>query len=117
MKVQTIIVLVLCLVYAGAGCKEAPSPLVLKEIGPTSTRAGKGFNTQPGGESAIWARAINATENTRIVWQETELPTFGHAEEVLTAPVPGELYRRPGNFEIFLLDTTTGINQTVWCLR
>ncbi len=108
MRIQTVIILFLCLACAGIGCKKAPTPLILKEIGPTTTKAGKGFNTQPGGESAIWARAVNATESTVIVWQKKELPTFTHAEEILTAPVPREFYARPGSFEIFLLDTKTG---------
>ncbi len=109
MKIQTVIILFLCLACAGAGCRKAPTPLILKEIGPTSTEAGKAFNTQPGGGSAIWARVVNATEDTVIVWHKKELPTFTHSEEILTAPVPRTFYARPGSFEIFLLDTRTGM--------
>jgi len=108
MRIKAAIILFLCVACVCTGCKKAPAPLVLKEIGPTSSKAGEGFNKQPGGESAMWARAVNAPEGTVIVWDKKELPTFGHSKEILTAPVPREFYARPGNYEIFLLDPATG---------
>ena len=71
-------------------------------------QAGQGFNPQAHGESAMWATVQNATDTTVIVWGETKLPTFKQAEGVLTAPVPKELYAKPGEYNIYLLDTDTG---------
>lgn len=88
------------------GCSKGP-PL-LKQMGPMKTKAGVGFNVQANGESAIWTVTENATKTTVIVWGGRQLPsTFGSAKGV-TALVPKELYSKPGQFQIYLLDTKTG---------
>lgn len=89
------------------GCKKASPPL-LKEIGPAQTKAGQGINVQPEGVSAIWTKTKNATETTIIVWGETQLHTTFGSSNGLTALVPKELYSKPGQFQIYLLDTKTG---------
>jgi len=98
--------LFLLIIFLLIGCSKGP-PL-LKQMGPMKTKAGVGFNVQPKGESAIWTITENATRTTVIVWGETQLrSTFGSAKGV-TALVPKELYSKPGQFQIYLLDKKTG---------
>ncbi len=97
----------LIMVVMMTGCKKATPPL-LKEIGPAETKAGQGFNVQPGGVSAIWTKAENATITTVIVWGETQLHTTFGSPNGLTALVPKELYSKPGQFHLYLLDTKNG---------
>ena len=96
----------LLIIFLFIGCSKAAP--VLKQMGPSKTKAGVGFNVQPNGESAIWTITENATKTTVIVWGETQLhSTFGSAAGV-TAIVPKELYAKPGQFKIYLLDKKTG---------
>jgi hypothetical protein len=95
--------------FAFAGCEKSPRPLVLKEIGPLKTKAGQGFNVQPNGESAMWFKAENTTKTTVVVWGETRLNTlFVNPTELTASVVPKELYSKPGQIQIYLLDTKTG---------
>jgi hypothetical protein len=97
--------LFLLTIFLLIGCSKAP-PL-LKQMGPMKTKVGVAFNMQPKGESAIWTTTENATKTTVIVWGETQLhSTFGSAKAV-TALVPKELYSKPGQFQVYLLDTKT----------
>lgn len=100
------LLLSLTLFFILIGCQKAP--LTLKEIGPTKTKAGQGFFVQLNGESAIWTKTENATQTTVIVWVETQLHTTFGSPSGLTALVPKELYSKPGQFQICLLDTKTG---------
>ena len=100
------LVLFVILVSVFIGCSKAPP--VLKQMGPTKTKAGVAFNVQSNGESAIWAITENATKTTVIVWGERQLQsTFGGSNSV-TALVPKELYSKPGQFQVYLLDKKTG---------
>ena len=100
------LVLSLLIIFLFVGCSKGPP--VLKQMGPMKTKTGEGFNVQPNGESAIWTITENATKTTVIVWGGTQLhSTFGTAKGV-TAVVPKELYSKPGQFEVHLLDTKTG---------
>jgi hypothetical protein len=101
-----VLVLSLLIIFLFVGCSKGP-PL-LKQMGPMKAKVGVAFNVQPNGESAIWTITENATKTTVIVWGETQLrSTFGSAKGV-TALVPRELYSKPGQFQIYLLDTKTG---------
>jgi hypothetical protein len=84
----------------------------LYKMGPTKTKAGQDFNVQPNGESAIWAKAENVTQTTVIVWGETRLKGHAKVPNLVTGAVPKELYSKPGQFQIFLLDTNTGAKST-----
>ena len=100
------LVLSLLISFLFIGCSKAPP--VLKQMGPSKTKTGVGFNVQPTGESAIWTITENATKTTVIVWGETQLhSTFGSSTGV-TALVPKELYSKPGQFQMYLLDKKTG---------
>jgi hypothetical protein len=110
MRSRNLSILVLFLIFfAFAGCEKATLPLVLKEIGPLKTKAGQGFNVQPNGESAMWFKAENATKTTVAVWGETRLnTTFVNPTELTASIVPKELYSKPGQIQLYLLDTKTG---------
>lgn len=109
MKRRNFIVLVaFLLVLIFAGCKQQGSALLLKQIGPVEVKAGQDFNVQPNGQSAMWAKTENATKTTIIMWENVKLhTTFGNPNNV-TALVPKELYSKPGQFQVYLLDTKTG---------
>jgi hypothetical protein len=99
-------VLFLMAVFIFVGCTQATP--VLKKMGPTKTKVGVAFNVQLNGESAIWTMAENATKTTVIVWGETRLHSTVGGSNGVTALVPKELYSKPGQFPICLLDTKTG---------
>lgn len=86
------------------GCQKAPS-LALKDYGPKKIVAGEDFNVQKNGQSAMWAKAENATKTTVIVWGETQLKSAYGGPNNVTAIVPKELYPKPGQYKIYLLDT------------
>lgn len=109
MQKVKLVILVLFLMLIMGGCKQSQPPLILKEIGPTKTKAGVGFNIQPDGGSAMWAIIVNRTDSTVIVWDNRKLQTFQHAEGIITAPIPEEFYSHPGQHEVFVLDTSTGV--------
>jgi hypothetical protein len=96
----------LLIIFLFFGCSKAGP--VLKRMGPSKTKAGVEFNVQSNGESAMWTITENATRTTVIVWGETQLhSTFGSSTGV-TAVVPKELFSKPGQFQIYLLDKKTG---------
>ena len=103
------VILILFIMLVMGGCKQSQPPLILKEIGPTKTKAGVGFNIQPEGGSAMWAIVVNRTDSVVIVWDNRKLPTFQHAAGIITSPIPEEFYARPGQHEVFVLDVATGM--------
>ena len=106
---QKLVILIFFTMVIIGGCKQSHPPLILKEIGPTKTKAGVGFNIQPEGGSAMWAIVVNKTDSTVIVWDNRKLPTFQHAAGIITAPIPEEFYAHPGQHEVFVLDVETGL--------
>ena len=94
------------IIFLFVGCSKAP-PL-LEQMGPMKTKVGVGFNVQPNGESAIWTITENATKTTVIVWGERRLQSSFGGSNSVTALVPKELYSKPGQFQLYLLDTKTG---------
>ncbi|MGO9613940.1 MAG: hypothetical protein ACLPX5_13015 [Dissulfurispiraceae bacterium] len=103
---STSILVFLMFIYF-SGCHKTAPPLILKDFGPTKTRAGEGFNIQPNGSSAMWVKADNVTETTVIVWGENHLRSFKEPYGISTL-IPKELYAKPGKYQIYLLDTETG---------
>ena len=91
--------------------KQPPHILTL---GPSSTVAGKGFNLQPDGGSAMWIKGENLTPSTIIVFDKVRLHGFQSGEpNVITTTVPDRLFASPGAFQIFLLDTKSGEKSNV----
>jgi len=83
-----------------------PAPIV-EGYGPRSTKAGKGFNIQPSGSSAIWLRTRYATSATVIIFNGHELETTV-GSGVVTAVVPDNLFSKTGEYRIYLLDKAWG---------
>lgn len=81
--------------------------LALLQIGPAETKAGEGFNVQKSGESAMWLRGSNITSSTVIILNGTLLSGFKGSDELITTPVPPELFKKPGEYPVYLLDTET----------
>jgi hypothetical protein len=106
LRIPSIIILTLFILLNLSGCKKEQSTLIIKEIGPTKTKAGQGFNVQPEGMSALWVIAENVTDTTFIVWDGKLLKSF-KAPYGISAPVPEEHYAKPGSYQIYLLDTKT----------
>lgn len=102
-----------CALFAIAlilGCtvKQESKPLVLKKFGPEDIRAGKIFNKQSNGESAIWAETENATPATVFVLNGVALESAPQSEgRAVSAIVPKRLYEKPGEYPLYLLDKKT----------
>jgi len=88
------------------GKMRVPAPIV-EDYGPRSTKAGRGFNIQPSGSSAIWLRARYATSATVIIFNGHELETTVGGG-VVTAVVPDNLFSKTGEYQIYLLDKAWG---------
>lgn len=84
-----------------------PAPEIYK-IGPERIIAGKAFNRQPDGSSAIWMKTSNATSWTVIIFQGHALPTTVENPSKVTARVPEELLPAQGVAEVYLQDRLTG---------
>jgi hypothetical protein len=81
-------------IYAVPG-REAPHPRILQLI-PPSIVAGRPFNVQPTGGSALVVVGSGFSRIAVLRWNEVPLlTTFGNAG-LLTALVPERLYARPG---------------------
>lgn len=99
---------ILMLVSVSA-CEKNSTRLVLNEYGPTEISAGKDFNVQPNGLSAIWATTKNATPETVLVLANEKLASVVHQDGTLvTAYVPKHLYAKPGKYPLHLLDEKSG---------
>lgn len=80
-----------------------PPPRLLG-VFPARTRAGIGFNVQPGGESALAVTAGNISRRTIIVFGGRPLATTFGGAGYLTALVPPALIAAPGRYEVVLRD-------------
>ena len=80
----------------------------LENYGPTDIRARQIFNKQTNGESAIWTATENATSTTVLVLNGVPLDSAPQAGgKVVTAVVPKNLYEKPGEYPLYLLDKKT----------
>jgi hypothetical protein len=95
---------------ASADCRarHETRTLVLKRFGPEDIRAGQIFNTQPNGESAIWAETEHATPTTVLVLNGVPLESAPQSEgRAVSAIVPRTLYEKPGEYPLYLFDRRT----------
>jgi len=84
-------------------------PMKVISYGPKEICANNPFNLQPNGDSAIWVTTKNATSDSVIVLGDTPLASSAHPNGgVVTAIVPKHLYCQPGEFQLYLQDTSTG---------
>lgn len=85
-------------------------PLVLLDFGPSNIEAGKGFNVQPNGESALWAHGEGVTASTIITINYVPLNGYPSGKkDTITTPVPANIYAKPGEYPLYLFDTNTGM--------
>ena len=80
----------------------------LVSFGPENITAGKPFNQQPSGCSAMWLNTANATQWTVVVFDNHELETTVTKPSLVTAIVPPELFSNPGDIKIYLKNRLTG---------
>jgi hypothetical protein len=84
------------------------APQILK-YDPKTTFAGQDFNLHDG-KSVIWMEVKNLKKSVIVVWEGRQLPADKNPElTLLSFVVPKELYSEPGSYEIYLLDTETGL--------
>lgn len=78
----------------------------IETFGPREVVAGKRFNVQPNGLSAMWVQ-LSSLANTKssIVFRNSKLKTVVSGN-VLTAIVPDELFVQPGEVDIYVVDET-----------
>jgi hypothetical protein len=94
--------------FVGCAAQKESKPLMLKQFGPEDIRAGQVFNKQPNGESAIWAETENATPTTVMVLNGVPLESAPQSEgRAVSAIVPRNLYEKPGEYPLYLLDRKT----------
>ena len=76
-----------------------PAP-VIDRLYPASTIAGRGFNIQPAGESAIAVTGSNFIPGIKILFGTKELETVYGNMNSLSAWVPAALFATPGTTEV-----------------
>lgn len=88
-----------------APANQTQAAIYLINYGPADIHAGKVFNIQPDGESAIWAHTQNATPTTVLVLNGVQLNSIVKNNGTLvTAIVPAPLYKKAGEYPLYLLD-------------
>lgn len=96
------------------GCsQQAPidaSRMVIKSVGPADIQAGKKFNVQPDGSSALWLNTQGVTATAVPVLAGVELSGVNVRDNgtLVTALVPEKLTAKPGSYPLFLRDRPTG---------
>lgn len=82
-----------------------PAPaLQLVALAPDSTTAGKAFNRQPNGASALAVTCQAATNTTVIIFAGEKLSTVFGSPALLSAEVPGRLISKAGSYDVQLED-------------
>jgi len=76
---------------------------VLYELVPSSTPAGRGFNLQPNGSSALSVVCANASPDTTVVFGSMGLPTVYGGPTWLTCEVPSYVYDDPADWDVYLI--------------
>ena len=99
---------VLCLlIFVLFGCSKE-NQAILYGYGPAEISAGKDFNLQPDGASAIWVNVDNAIETTQVVINENILKsTVSHEGSLITLAIPKSLYETKGHYKMYLLDSSS----------
>lgn len=78
----------------------------IEAFGPREVVAGKPFNVQPNGSSAMWVQlSSNVNARSSIVFRNSKLKTTVSGN-LLTAMVPDELFVQAGEADIYVVDET-----------
>lgn len=80
-----------------------PESPVLYELVPSSTPAGRAFNRQPNGSSALSVVCANASPDTTVVFGSMGLPTVYGGPTWLTCEVPSYVYDDPADWDVYLI--------------
>lgn len=127
MSSTKLLTIALALIVAGCsqqsddkkGAAPAPAPAVvptpvsaiqISYWGPKSTPAGKGFNVQPTGYSALWFEWKGIGNNTVEVWlgdHKLERPVVD-PERAGSAEIAPEWIAKPGRFPLYLIVKPSG---------
>jgi len=92
-----------CYLYKLNSQKVNFHPKIL-EYGPHTIKAGKKFNIQPSGKSAIWVKAESASKYTILYFNNKKLETHVNKNGNIWAPLPIEMFNKKGLIEMYLLD-------------
>jgi hypothetical protein len=74
------------------------------QVFPTSVVAGRGFQVQPSGASAVAVKGEAFARGDVVFWNGTRLATTFGGATLLTALVPSQLYAAPGKVVISVRD-------------
>jgi hypothetical protein len=92
---------------AGSGERQ----LRVNGIRPTGTRAGQGFNNEPFGPARLFIDCAGARPGTTVMLADRALAVLDDEGCPLTVPVPPELYRDPGRYDVYLQDDSGESNR------
>lgn len=86
------------------------SELQLGDWGPRETIAGQMFNTQSGGKSGLWIQVsgLDLSSNIEVHFGGHVLPDSHATDKLVTAAVPVEMLKEPGDKEVVVVETSTG---------
>jgi len=94
-----------------ASAATAPSDVsAVAGWGPQSTKAGKAFNVQPDGESAMWIRVqgLSSDRGNYIQFGEVKITRLLQKPDLVTFAVPASAYATAGDQKIRLFEAATG---------
>ena len=94
----------------GGGVSPQAAAPVIVALHPDAADAGKVFNAQPNGSSALAITCQQATNHAVIVFAGERLPTVYGGPTLLTAEVDKRLYAKAGTYQIYLDDNGTRSN-------
>lgn len=88
--------------------------LTVLNFGPSPINAGKPFNVQPSGKSAIWVKLTNAAPSSYAFLFINGIPIDAAVKgDLVTATVPNNAYANSGNYPMkILFRKKTGMCQT-----
>jgi hypothetical protein len=79
------------------------------DFGPKTVEAGKAFNIQPSGHSAMWLRTQNASSSTYITIDNQKLNLLFGSNGLASTTIPKELTTAPRTAQLQLHDPVTGL--------
>lgn len=82
-------------------------PLKINNIEPSESEAGKLFNRQEDGTSAMRIIPNRVNRNLLVVFDQTVLATVV-TDSALTASIPSSLYATKGSHQLYIADSMTG---------
>lgn len=94
-------------IVPGPAIAASTEPLKIVSFDPTASVAGKPFNQQPDGTSAIQVIPSRVNGNLLVVFDQSVLPTVV-AGDAIVASISPSLYATKGQHTIYIVDSMTG---------